>query len=179
MLNTMSEPFGDELRGLEGTEILCSQARIELAQQITLGSLASDFRIAGFIRDARNRVLHPLGIRRTDDRAHVMHGLGVSGAHFGCNDPCVFREVCFHENAFVVDRAGGGKLNVHRHFDNHVRLEVPSFMERARCRRIFGIAFESPVVSPGDQCLDVAVAERSVVGEMTVRGIRKPWRHLA
>src|SRR5580692_7870418 len=47
-----------------------------------------------------------------------------------------------------------------------------------RWRQILGIAQRRAGVCPSYQSIDILLRERSVVGELAVVGIRKPWRHL-
>jgi hypothetical protein len=76
-----------------------------------------------------------------------MQNLGVTGPHFGGHDPDVFGKVHLHENVLIIDRTGGGNFEVLRHFDDHVRFNVPPILESYRRRHVLRVAFNRAAVS--------------------------------
>ena len=167
-----------ELRRVEQAEVLPTQSGIELAQKVRAFSLSTNLHVALFVCHARHGVLHPLRSWGPDNRPHMVYGLRVAWTQIGSNYPQILREIRFDENALVVDGSGRRQWDVLWHFNDHVRLDAPAVHERYRWRGVFRVAFLGAAVHPRDQCLDGGVAQRPIIGKMTVGWICKPRRHL-
>ena len=107
-----------------------------------------------------------------------MEHLRVSRTHLRRRPPRRLREVHLHQNVLVVHGAGGGDVELRRHLDDHVRLDIPPIMKRDRRRFVSGVAFRRTAVRPCAERRDFRVGQPLVVREVTVRRIREPWRHL-
>src|SRR6266566_427479 len=98
----------------------------------------------------------------------MMYRRSIAWTQIGSRNPYVFREVRFDENALVVDGSRRRKLDVLRHFNNHVRLEAPSFHEVDRRRGVLRIPLQSAPVRPGNERLDSGVAQCPAICEMAI-----------
>ena len=78
----------------------------------------------------------------------------------------------------VIHRALRRHVEGLRHLDDDVGLDVPAVLEHDRRRSVLGIARRRPGVHPRRDRLDVPLAETTFVGEVAVRGICEPRRHL-
>src|SRR5215472_14234305 len=106
--------FRNKLGGSIHVERLRAQSRIELAENIVpFGSIVSSHELSlsfGLVRHAWHGVLHPLRSRRPHPNLPMMQYSRISRAHFGGLDPHILRKISFHQDVFVVNRAGGRKL---------------------------------------------------------------------
>src|SRR5262249_46894024 len=116
--------------------------------------------------------------RRPNEHSAVMQNLWISRTHFGSNDPDVFRKIHLYENILIVDGAASRDIEVLRHFDDHVRLDIPSILERNRCGFIFFVTLGSARVRPCADGFDFGIIQTSIVSEVSVSRVRKPRRHL-
>ena len=88
-----------------------------------------------------------------------MHHLAVARTHLRRDDPDVFGEVHLHQNVLVVDRAGRRNVEVLRHLDDHVRLDVPAVLEGDGGRLVLRVAFGRSAVRPSGERLDLGIAQ--------------------
>jgi hypothetical protein len=97
-------------------------------------------------------------------------------------DPGVFGEAARNQERHPLDdivRRAGWYAEF-RSTDDDVGLDLPTVRGPIdRRRRVLGIAFERAGIRPLGNRFDVACRERPIVGELAVRRIGKPWRHLA
>src|SRR6185369_16686973 len=135
--------------------------------------------ILGNHRYAGLGVLQPLGTRFAYERDNVMDQRAVAWTGFGHANPLVFFEPCGHDNVRVFDRALRGYVYVLRHLEFDVRLADAPSLDKAYWRRgVFGIAFRSTGVGPSYEGIDLFLGKRTVVREVSIARVGKPWRHL-
>ena len=120
-----------------------------------------------------------MGPGRPDPNLAVMQYLRVAGAHFGGGDPQIPVEVAFNEDELVIDGSLCGQVKVLGHFDDDVRLDVPSVGELERGRGVVRVAFGSALVHPGNERVEVRSAQRFVIRKrMSALWFGKPGWHL-
>ena len=109
-----------------------------------------------------------------------MYVRGITIPRLDSLNPCVFLEIGGHFEVLVRDFAAFGNFKRHRHLEDHIRLpDLPARFELGRRRQILRIAFLRASVNPSNERPDLIGAQLTIVAEMAVLRIRRPWRHLA
>ena len=70
------------------------------------------------------------------------------------------------------------EIEVLRHFDDHVRLDIPTILKDDGCGFIFNVPFGGAAISPCGKRFDSGVAQPPLICKMTVGRVGEPRRHL-
>ena len=107
-----------------------------------------------------------------------MHHRRITRQNFHRCDPRVSFERRGQRDQFPLEhtlRRHFMRRQVHHRF----RLDTPATGRPVNRRgRVLGIAFGGPAVDPFHQRVDLALLQRSIIGEMPILRICEPWRHL-